>query len=104
MDTVVNIVNGMENRVMDTELEKEINSIKIILDNKEQTSLYQNIETTGITKTPNEDIPNIITSMANTLNINIINEDIADSYKLKPCKNTDGKIIAKFSSKALSYI
>jgi hypothetical protein len=40
MDTVVNIVNGMENRVMETELrcsklEKEIDYNKIMLNNKE---------------------------------------------------------------------
>ena len=106
MDTVVNIVNGMENRVMETELkcsklEKEIDYLKIMLNNKEQASLNQSVEITGIPKTPNEDIPHIITSVANILNISIKNEDIVDTYRLKPYKNTDGKIIAKFNSTIL---
>ncbi|KAF0682245.1 spindle pole body component 110-like [Aphis craccivora] len=106
MDTVVNIVNGMENRVMETELrcsklEKDVDYLKIILNNKEQASLNQSVEITGIPKTPNEDIPNIITSVANILNISIKNEDIVDTYRLKPYKNTDGKIIAKFNSTIL---
>ncbi|CAI6370886.1 unnamed protein product [Macrosiphum euphorbiae] len=106
MDTVVNIVNGMGNRVMETELrcsklEKEIDYLKIMLNNKEQASLNQSVEITGIPKTPNEDIPHIITSVANILNISIKNEDIVDTYRLKPYKNTDGKIIAKFNSTIL---
>lgn len=89
MDTVVNIVNGMENRVMETELrcsklEKEVDYLKIMLNNKEQASLNQCVEITGIPKTPNEDIPSIITSVANLLNISIKNEDIVDTYRMKP--------------------
>lgn len=72
-----------------------------MLNNKEQASLNQSVEITGIPKTPNEDIPNIITSVANILNISIKNEDIVDTYRLKPYKNTDGKIIAKFNSTIL---
>jgi len=53
MDTVVNIVNGMENRVMETELrcsklEKEIHFLKVMLNNIEQASLNQYVEITGI--------------------------------------------------------
>jgi len=89
MDTVLNIVNGMENRVMETELrcsklEKEIDYLKIMLNNKAQASLNQSVEITGIPKTPNEDIPNKITSVANILNISNKNEDIVDTYRLKP--------------------
>jgi len=106
MDNVVNIVNGMENRAIETELrcsklEKEIDYLKIMLNNNEQASLNQCVEITGIPKTPNEDIPNIITSVANILNISIKNEDIVDMYRLKPYKNTAGKIIAKFNSMIL---
>jgi len=106
MDNVVNIVNGMENRVIETELrcsklEKEVDYLKIMLNNNEQASLNQCVEITGIPKTPNEDIPNIITSVANILNISIKNEDIVDTFRLKPYKNTDGKIIAKFNSMIL---
>lgn len=99
MDTVINIVNVMENRSMETEircskLEIKIEYLKIILNNKEQSSLSQYVEINGIPKTSNEDIPNIITSVED------INEDISDTYRLK-LYNTDGKIIAKFNSMAI---
>lgn len=59
MDTVVNIVNSMENRVIETErrcfkFENEIDYLKVMLNNKQQTSLSQYIEITGIPKTSNE--------------------------------------------------
>lgn len=73
----------------------------MVLSNIEQTSLSQYVEITGIPKTPNEDIPNIILSVANILNINIKNEDIVGTYILKPYKNIDGKIIVKFNSTAI---
>jgi len=42
-----------------------------------------------------------LTPVAYVLNISIKNEDIVDTYRLKPYKNTDGKIIAKFNSTIL---
>jgi hypothetical protein len=65
MDTVVSIISGMENRIMEIEnrcfkLEKEIEYLKIMVNNKEQTSLSQYVEITGIPKTPNEDIARYI--------------------------------------------
>jgi len=54
----------MRNRIIKTEircfkLESEIDHLKIMPNNKEQIYLNQYIEITGITKTVNENIPNI---------------------------------------------
>jgi len=65
-----------------------------MLNNKKQTSLSNYVEFIGIPKTVNVNIPNITASIANVSNISIKNEVIADTYRLKPYKNTNGKIIA----------
>lgn len=68
-----------------------------MLNSKEQTSLNQYVEITGIPKTTYENLPNTITSVDN-LFISMKNKNIADTYRMKSYKNTDGKIIAKFNS------
>jgi len=64
-------------------------------------TLANNIEITGIPKTPNENTNEIVTNMAQVLNCKCNSNDVIDSFRVKSCQNHDGKIIVKFNSKSI---
>jgi hypothetical protein len=77
LENSINKILEMENYVQMyklryNKLEKELNTIKTIINNTEQLTLANNIEITGIPKTPNENTTEIINTVAQELNCQLI--------------------------------
>ncbi|KAL5245917.1 hypothetical protein ACI65C_013325 [Semiaphis heraclei] len=105
LDSAINKFSEMENKVQMYELkcnkfEKELNALKTII--TEQLTLANNIEITGIPKTPNENTTEIISTVARELNCQFNSNAVIDSFRVKSGQNHDGKIVVKFNSKLIN--
>uniref|UniRef100_A0A2S2P2T8 Zinc finger PHD-type domain-containing protein n=1 Tax=Schizaphis graminum TaxID=13262 RepID=A0A2S2P2T8_SCHGA len=106
LESALNKITEMENKVQVYELrcnklETELNILKVTINNTEQLTLANNIEISGIPKTPNENISEIVNTVARVLDCQINSNDVIDSYRGKSRQNNDGKIVVQFNTKAV---
>lgn len=106
LESVINKISEMENKVQTYELrcnklEKELNILKATVNSTEQLTLANNIEISGIPKTPNENISEIVNTVARVLNCQLNKDDVIDSFRNKSRQNNDGRIVVQFNSKAV---
>lgn len=106
LESVINKISEMEKKVQTYELrcnklEKELNILKATVNSTEQLTLANNIEISGIPKTPNENISEIVNTVARVLNCQLNRHDVIDSFRNKSRQNNDGRIVVQFNSKAV---
>lgn len=106
LESAVKKISVMENKIEFYEqkcnkLEKEVNFLKGNICNAEQASMMNNIEISGVPKTANENVSEIIKIIAKVLNCEIKPSDILHSFRGKSYKNKDGNIFVQFSSKTV---
>lgn len=75
-------------------LEKEVIFLKAVINNNEQILLCNNTEISGIPKTANENITEVVKTLAQSLKCEVQDCDIIDAFRGKAYKNMDGKIYA----------
>lgn len=82
-------------------LESEVEILKEKMNFAEQSALAYNIEIDGIPKTSDEDICNILKTVAQLLNCKLNSNDIVYSFRKPLFNNSEGKIIVQFNSKTV---
>lgn len=106
LECAIKKITEMENKMQVFELrcnklEKELNVLKMAINNTEQLTLVNNIEISGIPKTPNENISEIVNTVARVLNCQLNSNDVINSFRGKSRQNSDGRIVVQFNSKSV---
>lgn len=109
LEMAVNKISNIENKMLNYEnkcdkLEKEVTFLKAVINNNEQIMLANNIEISGIPKTANENITEVVKTLAQSLKCDIQDCDIIDAFRSKAYKNNDGNIFAHLISKNIKEL
>lgn len=106
LESAMKKISIMETKIENFEinnnkLSKEVKMLKSKINNQEQAMLSSNFEISNFPKTQNENINEIVKSVANILNCKIENNDIIESFRLKNKSNKEGIIIVRLNSKSI---
>jgi hypothetical protein len=102
-------ISDIENKMLNYEnkcikLEKEVSFLKTVINNNEQIMLTNNIEISGIPKTANENIIEVVKTLAQSLKCDVQDCHIIDAFRGKAYNNKDGKIYAYLISKNIKEL
>lgn len=109
LEEAVKKISDIENKMLRYEhkcnkLEKEVNILKAVINNNEQLMLSNKIEISGIPKTANENITEVVKTLAQSLKCDVQDCDIIDAFRGKAYKNMDGKIYTHLISKNIKEL
>lgn len=102
-------ISDSENKMLNYELKcnklfKEVSFLKTVINHNEQKMLSNNIEISGIPKTANENVTEIVKTLALSLMCGIQDCDIINAFRGKTYKNMDGKIYAQLNTKHIKEL
>ncbi|KAF0706695.1 PHD-type domain-containing protein [Aphis craccivora] len=96
LEVAVKKISDIENIILIYEhkcnrLEKEVIFLKTVINNNEQIMLCNNIEISGIPETANDNITEVVKTLAHSLKCDVKDCDIIDAFRGKAYMNMDGE-------------
>lgn len=90
---------GYENKI--SILEREIDLLKGNNNITEQAKLANNLDITGIPKTTNENLKLVVSTLAKIVNVEVKEEHINKTYRLRHKNQDNSRIIVEFTNKEI---